>query len=196
VLVPGASYGIGAASAIALAKDGCDVAITDLRPADLAATAAAIEAGGGRAAPLSLDVCDQDSVEAGFALAVEAVDVVVPATEQAALRIPGRSLAADPARYDQRWIQRNKILLLLDGLDEVSQAHMAACIAAINVYRKEHGFAKVVICSRFEEYIAQPNQLWLNSAVKIQPLTKEQIDYYVANAESFPSPRQPPRFAI
>ena len=89
-----------------------------------------------------------------------------------------------PLKIGQRWIQQNKILLLLDGLDEISQAHMAACIAAINVYRKEHGFAKVVVCSRFEEYVAQTDQLWLNNAVKILPLTKEQIDYYVANADN------------
>ncbi|MCC7348329.1 MAG: short-chain dehydrogenase, partial [Variibacter sp.] len=29
-LVTGASYGIGAASAVALARDGCDVAVADL----------------------------------------------------------------------------------------------------------------------------------------------------------------------
>lgn len=79
-LVTGASYGIGAAIAIALAKDGCDVAITDLKAADLAATAAAIEKTGARAAPLALDVTDQASVEAGFAHAADAlgqIDVLV-----------------------------------------------------------------------------------------------------------------------
>ena len=79
-LVTGASDGIGAAIAIALAKDGCDVVITDLLRGDLTATAAAIEAGGGRAVPLSLDIRDQASVESGFARAVEAfggVDVLV-----------------------------------------------------------------------------------------------------------------------
>jgi NAD(P)-dependent dehydrogenase (short-subunit alcohol dehydrogenase family) len=79
-LVTGASYGIGAAIAAALAEDGCDVAITDLKADDLAATAAAIEKAGTRAMPLSLDVTDQASVEAGFAHAVEALgglDVLV-----------------------------------------------------------------------------------------------------------------------
>ena len=46
-LVTGASYGIGAATAIGLAEDGFDVAVTDLRTGDLAATVGAIEKAGG-----------------------------------------------------------------------------------------------------------------------------------------------------
>jgi len=34
--VTGAAYGIGAASALALAGDGCDVAVSELKPDDLA----------------------------------------------------------------------------------------------------------------------------------------------------------------
>jgi len=36
--VTGAAYGIGAASALALAGDGCDVAVSELQPDDLAET--------------------------------------------------------------------------------------------------------------------------------------------------------------
>jgi len=71
-LVTGASYGIGAAIAIGLARDGFDVAVTDLDAADVAATAAGIAEAEGRALPLALDVRDQDSVEAAFAEAVRA----------------------------------------------------------------------------------------------------------------------------
>lgn len=78
--VTGASYGIGAAVAAGLAEDGYDVAITDLRKEDLAATAAAVEKAGGRALPLALDLREQKMVEEAFAAAVAAfrgVDLLV-----------------------------------------------------------------------------------------------------------------------
>ena len=45
-LVTGASYGLGAASALALARDGCDVTVTELKVEGLSDTVAAIEAMG------------------------------------------------------------------------------------------------------------------------------------------------------
>jgi NAD(P)-dependent dehydrogenase (short-subunit alcohol dehydrogenase family) len=78
--VTGASYGIGAAAAAGLAEDGYDVAITDLREKDLAATAAAVAKAGGRALPLVLDLREQRMVEEAFAAAVAAfggVDLLV-----------------------------------------------------------------------------------------------------------------------
>jgi NAD(P)-dependent dehydrogenase (short-subunit alcohol dehydrogenase family) len=68
--VTGASYGIGAAIAAGLAEDGYDVAVTDLKTEDLAATAAAIEKAGGRALPLALDLREQRLVEEAFAAAI------------------------------------------------------------------------------------------------------------------------------
>jgi NAD(P)-dependent dehydrogenase (short-subunit alcohol dehydrogenase family) len=72
-LVTGASYGIGAAIALGLARDGFDVAVTDLDPKALANTVAGIEAIGRRAAAVALDLRSQESVEAGFAEAVAAL---------------------------------------------------------------------------------------------------------------------------
>jgi NAD(P)-dependent dehydrogenase (short-subunit alcohol dehydrogenase family) len=71
-LVTGASYGIGAATAIGLAEDGFDVAVTDLRRDDVAATVAAIAETGARAHSIALDLRLQASVEAGFAEAAQA----------------------------------------------------------------------------------------------------------------------------
>lgn len=62
-LVTGGSYGIGAATALALARDGCDVAIADLSQDMLADTASRIVSLGRRALPIALDLRRQDSIE-------------------------------------------------------------------------------------------------------------------------------------
>jgi 3-oxoacyl-[acyl-carrier protein] reductase len=70
-LVTGASRGIGAACAVALAQAGYDVAIGYVRDADGAArTAAAVEAAGRRALVHQVDVADEDSA-AAFVAATE-----------------------------------------------------------------------------------------------------------------------------
>jgi NAD(P)-dependent dehydrogenase (short-subunit alcohol dehydrogenase family) len=66
-VVTGASRGIGAAIAVALAKGGADVAVTARRVEDLAATVAAIEAVGRQALPLSLDVTKVAAMPETFA---------------------------------------------------------------------------------------------------------------------------------
>ena len=61
-LVTGASYGVGAATAVALARDGFDVAVTATKRDHLAATLRALEATGAQAVPLVLDLREQDSI--------------------------------------------------------------------------------------------------------------------------------------
>lgn len=79
-MVTGASYGIGAATAVGLAEDGFDIAVTDLAVDSLADTVGRIAATGRRAVPVALDVRAQDSVERAFAAATAALgplDVLV-----------------------------------------------------------------------------------------------------------------------
>ena len=63
-LVTGASYGLGAAIAAKLAGDGFNVAVTELDPADLADTLAAIDAAGGQGQGVALDLRFDDSIAA------------------------------------------------------------------------------------------------------------------------------------
>ncbi len=70
-LVTGGARGIGRAIALALASDGRAVVVGDLREGDAHAAVEEIEATGGRAAAVALDVTDADSVAAVAARAAE-----------------------------------------------------------------------------------------------------------------------------
>lgn len=83
-----------------------------------------------------------------------------------------------PKKVAQEWIDRDELLLLLDGLDEVRSDHSDACAEAINTYRQEH-FVPLVVCSRTAEYEDLAIQLKLQGAVLAQPLTLTQIDEYL-----------------
>jgi NAD(P)-dependent dehydrogenase (short-subunit alcohol dehydrogenase family) len=79
-LVTGASQGIGAAVAVALARAGHDVAVTSTRPDRLDGVMAAIRAAGARAARVALDLRAQPSIERAMAGAIAAlgrVDLLV-----------------------------------------------------------------------------------------------------------------------
>lgn len=79
-LVTGASYGVGAATALALARAGYDLAITARREENLAATRAAVSETGARVFSLALDLPAQQSIDAAVASIVAAfgrLDVLV-----------------------------------------------------------------------------------------------------------------------
>lgn len=64
-LITGASQGIGRAIALTLASDGCAVACAARNAEKLAAVAGEIEAAGGRALAVPMDVADEAQVKAG-----------------------------------------------------------------------------------------------------------------------------------
>ncbi len=87
-----------------------------------------------------------------------------------------------PRKVGQLWVDTDQLLLLLDGLDEVSLDYREACIDTINVYRGQYGMVPIIVCSRSTEYLAQTRLLLLHSAVVVQPLTLEQIEDYLTSA--------------
>jgi len=79
-LVSGGARGIGRAVALALARDGRAVAVGDLLEDEAAGVAREIEAAGGRALAVALDVTDSASVAVGVARATATlgpIDVLV-----------------------------------------------------------------------------------------------------------------------
>jgi NAD(P)-dependent dehydrogenase (short-subunit alcohol dehydrogenase family) len=84
-LVTGASYGVGAATALALARDGFDVVVTATRERNLDTTLAAVRAAGRKAIGVELDLRSQLSIEKTAAATIEAfdrIDVLVNNAQQ------------------------------------------------------------------------------------------------------------------
>ncbi|MBE7553143.1 MAG: hypothetical protein HS126_18880 [Anaerolineales bacterium] len=87
-----------------------------------------------------------------------------------------------PQRIGRPWLENNRLLPLLDGLDEVKLADRDDCVKAINQFGMEFGLSGLVVCSRLEEYISLPVRLKLNGAIRLQPLTLEQVYDYLEAA--------------
>lgn len=86
-----------------------------------------------------------------------------------------------PKKIAAAWVKDDVVLPLLDGLDEVKLEHRSACVGAINQFRKEHGLLPTVVCSRLHDYEVLNAQLRLRGAIVLQPLTRSEIDLYLAS---------------
>lgn len=97
-LVTGASYGVGAATALALARAGFRIAATATRKANLDATMAAIGDLGQEAAGFELDLKSQPSIQKASAAAIETFGRIDVLVNNAGANL--RSKAIDTARED------------------------------------------------------------------------------------------------
>lgn len=83
-----------------------------------------------------------------------------------------------PKKTAQKFVTENKMLLLLDGLDEVKEDLREKCVDTINKFKNEYGLTSLVICTRIEEYQSINTKLSLAGAITLQSLTSEQVDTY------------------
>jgi len=84
-----------------------------------------------------------------------------------------------PRKLAQTWIDAEQVLPLLDGLDEVALEQRAACIEAINTFRRQHGPVPLAVCSRAADYDALSMRMELSGAVIIEPLSRAQVGTYL-----------------
>ena len=88
-----------------------------------------------------------------------------------------------PENIGQAWVQKERLLLLLDGLDElVTPELQEACIEALNQFHRDFCSPEMVVCSREQDYLALSNRLNLESAIYLRSLTLEQINNYLESA--------------
>ena len=87
-----------------------------------------------------------------------------------------------PKSRGKGWVKQEKILPLLDGLDEVKPELREACVEAINQFMQKHGHTEMVVTSRIKDYEALSSQLQLQGAIRILPLSDDQIKQYLDKA--------------
>ena len=83
-----------------------------------------------------------------------------------------------PKKISKVWIDDQKILPLLDGLDEVSIDRRNACVQAINYFHTKFEMTEIVVCSRSLDYEALTQHLQFQGAIFLQPLKEEQVYEY------------------
>ena len=98
--VTGASGGIGAAIALALARDGFDLFISGTRLENLDDTVARLKALGGRVGAAALDVRSVESVEAAFARAIDHFGGVDLLVNNAGIALNKMVLDVTPAEWE------------------------------------------------------------------------------------------------
>jgi len=85
----------------------------------------------------------------------------------------------------KKWLAEQKLLPLLDGLDEVETHRQNSCIQAINQFVESEFKPKhLVVCSGFEAYKNCQSRFKLQAAVLLKPLTETQIQNYLLEARS------------
>ncbi len=85
-------------------------------------------------------------------------------------------------RIAESWLGQSLLLPLLDGLDEVENESQGACVEAINAFVHGNGPPGLAVCCRSVEYLRLGVRLSLNGAVRLLPLTADQVAGYFQNA--------------
>jgi eukaryotic-like serine/threonine-protein kinase len=84
-----------------------------------------------------------------------------------------------PKKIGEEWVKGQKLLLLLDGLDEIRDLSARdECVTALNAFQLEQETA-MVVCCRVKEHEWLGKRLEAKSALVIQPLSSEQIRTYL-----------------
>ena len=84
----------------------------------------------------------------------------------------------------QQWVDKQELLLLLDGLDEIRDfGKRNDCVTALNTFQQDQA-TEMVVCCRLKDYEKLGDRLKLKSALVLQSLTNEQIQAYLNRLQS------------
>ena len=84
-----------------------------------------------------------------------------------------------PLSMAKHWVEKNLILPMLNGLDEVDSRYRVICTQAINDFRRDRGLLPIAVTSRTSDYQHLGRKLQLYGAVDILPLTRQEVTKYL-----------------
>lgn len=83
-------------------------------------------------------------------------------------------------KISSKLLKQQKILPLLDGLDELVNQHQSQCIKDINNWTKRGIQQQLIVCCRLDEYENSNTKLVsLNHAIYLEPLSEESIQIFL-----------------
>ncbi|WP_157019066.1 SDR family NAD(P)-dependent oxidoreductase [Mesorhizobium xinjiangense] len=133
-LVTGAGSGIGRAGAMAMAREGADVIVTDLRAELAESTAEHIQAAGGKAEARALDMRDDAAIEAEVGRIVEKKGRVDVVHSHAGIQIAGKLEDVSASDMDAAWALNVR-------------AHFVLSRAVVAPMRKQGGGSVIITAS-------------------------------------------------
>lgn len=80
-----------------------------------------------------------------------------------------------PKQIGRKFIEDGRLILLLDGMDEVRSTEQRACIESLNEFMIRSTPPGVAVCCRYSDYVAAGVKLRMHGAIRLKPLTTEQI---------------------
>ncbi|MCC5600780.1 NACHT domain-containing protein [Nostoc favosum] len=87
----------------------------------------------------------------------------------------------------KKWVENEKLVLLIDGLNELKTELRQDCVKSLNKFIEKYSKTDIVVCSRIEEY-NELNELSVTLKFKkkiyIQPLDNQQITNYLIKTNS------------
>lgn len=88
-----------------------------------------------------------------------------------------------PKSLSEPWITNQRLILLLDGLDEVLEDCRNDCVRALNEFIALFPQTEMAVCSRVKDYEVLTERLQLSSALCLQPLLPEQVYQFLDNVK-------------
>ena len=83
-------------------------------------------------------------------------------------------------KRSQDWIAQERIIPLLDGLDELGLVQQNECIKSINHFVGRQCLGRIVVCCRKEDYeVGEEKLIQMKAAIYLKPLETEQIKDYL-----------------